>query len=299
MKKHAYLLMAVPALVLYSMFVAYPFLSSIGLSLFDWPGIGPKKFIGLENYRTILSGYMKPEFVRSITHNAQFFFWSWVLAIVPGLFFAFCLFAGLKGTKVLKVVFFFPNVLAIVVVGFLFSMLLNPQWGLINALLRAIGLKAWAKPWLGDLKLAFPTIIAVTAWKGLGFYTLIFLAAMLGISKDEIEAARLDGASEPRICWSVILPHLVPTVLTLSILKFIWTFNIFDIVYAMEGAQGGPAGATDVLGTLFYRIAFGGLGSSQVGMGLGAAVVTIIFAVVFPVSVLYVAILDKRMEGLD
>jgi len=299
MKKHAYLLMALPALILYTMFVAYPFVSSIVLSVYDWPGIGPKKFIGLDNYKTILFGYMKPEFVRSITHNAQFFFWSWLLAIVPGLFYAFLLFANLKGTNVLKIVYFFPNVLAIVVVGFLFSMLLNPQWGLVNALLRAVGLKSWAKPWLGDLKLAFPSIIVVTAWRGLGFYILVFLAAMMGISRDEIEAARLDGASEFRIGRSVILPHLMPTVLTLSILKFIWTFNIFDIVYAMEGAQGGPAGRTDVLGTLFYRIAFGGLGSSQVGMGLGAAVVTIIFAVVFPVSVLYVAILDRRMEGLD
>jgi raffinose/stachyose/melibiose transport system permease protein len=298
-KKHAYLLMALPAVILYSMFVAYPFVSSIILSVFDWPGIGPKKFIGLGNYATILTGYMKPEFVRSITHNAQFFFWSWLLAIGPGLLFAFCLFAGLKGTNTLKIVFFFPNVLAVIVVGFLFSMLLNPQWGLINAMFRLVGLKAWAKPWLGDMKLAFPVIIVVTAWKGLGFYILVFLAAMMGINKDEIEAARLDGASEFSIGWNVILPHLMPTVLTLSILKFIWTFNIFDIVYAMEGAQGGPAGTTDVLGTLFYRIAFGGLGSSQVGMGLGAAVVAIIFAVVFPVSVLYVYILDKRMEGLD
>jgi raffinose/stachyose/melibiose transport system permease protein len=296
-KKNLYLLMALPAFLIYTMFVAYPFVSSIVLSLFDWPGIGPKRFIGLENYATILTGFMKPEFVRSVTHNAVFFVWSWALAILPGLAFAFLLFAGLKGTNVLKVVFFFPNVLAVVVVGFLFSLLLNPQWGPINNLLRAVGLKAWAKPWLGEIKYAFPAIIAVTAWRGLGFYILVFLAAMMGISKDEIEAARLDGASEWRIGRSVIIPHLLPTVVTLSILKFIWVFNIFDIVYAMEGSQGGPVGSTDVLGTLFYRIAFGGLGSTQVGMGLGAAVVTVIFAIVFPVSVLYVFILDRRMEG--
>jgi len=88
----------------------------------------------------------------------------------------------------------------------------------------------------------------------------------------------------------------MPIIATTSMLKFIWTFNIFDIVYAMEGSQGGPAGTTDVLGTLFYRIAFGGLGSSQVGMGLGASVVTLIFMVVFPVSVFYVFVVDKRVE---
>lgn len=297
MKKNSYLLMVVPAVLLYTVFVAYPFISSMFLSLFDWPGIGPKKYIGLANYKTILFGYMKPEFIRSITHNAEFFVWSWILSIIPGLFFAFCLYAGLKGTNLFKVIFFFPNVISVVVVGFLFSLLLNPQWGLINALLKVVGLKAWAKPWLGEIKYAFPTIIGVTQWRGLGFYILVFLAAMIGVNKDEIEAARLDGASEFRIGRSIIAPHLLPTIMTLTILKFIWTFNIFDIVYAMEGSQGGPAGSTDVLGTLFYRIAFGGLGSSEVGMGLGAAVVTIIFAVVFPVSLLYVFIIDRRMEG--
>lgn len=295
MKKNAYLLMVLPAVILYTVFVAYPFISSIFLSFYDWPGVGPKKFIGLGNYRMILTGFMKPEFFGAITHNAIFFVWSWILAIVPGLFFAFCLFAGLRGTNAFKVIFFFPNVLAVVVVGFLFSLLLNPQWGLINALLRVLGLGAWAKPWLGETKYAFPTIIVVTAWRGLGFYILVFLAAMTSVSRDEIEAARLDGASEARICWSVLMPHLTPSIVTCSILKFIWTFNIFDIVYAMEGSQGGPNYSTDVLGTLFYRMAFGGLGSSVVGMGLGATVVTLIFAVIFPVSVLYVFILDKRM----
>lgn len=296
MKKNAYLLMLVPAVLLYTVFVAYPFLSSIILSLYDWPGIGPKKFIGLDNYKTILLGYMQPEFLRSVTHNALFFVWSWLLSIVPGLFFAFCLYVQLKGTNVFKVIFFFPNVISIVVVGFLFSLLLNPQWGLINALLRVVGLKAWAKPWLGEIKYAFPAIIGVTQWRGLGFYILVFLAAMMSVNKDEIEAARLDGASEFSIATKIIVPHLMPTIMTVTILKFIWSFNIFDIVYAMEGSQGGPAGSTDVLGTLFYRIAFGGLGSSGVGMGLGAAVVTIIFAVVFPVSLLYVFIIDRRME---
>ena len=80
-------------------------------------------------------------------------------------------------------------------------------------------------------------------------------------------------------------------------LKVIWSFNVFDIVFAMTGAQAGPAGSTDVLGTLFYRIAFGGLGSSDVGMGLGATVVTLIFAIVLPVSILYVFMLERRTEA--
>jgi len=295
-QKRSYLLMLLPAVALYTVFVAYPFISSLSLSFFNWPGIGPKKFIGLENYRNVLSGYMSTEFYRALGHNIYFFVWSLILSVVPGLFFAFLLSADMKGTKWLKVIYFFPNTLAIVVVGFLWGLLLNPQWGLVNQLFKAVGLTSLARPWLGDTRTALPTIIFVTAWRGLGFYILVYLAAILGIDREMTEAARIDGASELQIAWRIILPHLLPIIATTSMLKFIWTFNIFDIVYAMEGTQGGPAGSTDVLGTLFYRIAFGGLGSSQVGMGLGATVVTLIFAIVFPVSIFYVFIVEKRVE---
>lgn len=94
-----------------------------------------------------------------------------------------------------------------------------------------------------------------------------------------------------------MLPQILPLVGTLTMLKVIWSFNVFDIIFAMEGAQAGPAGASDVLGTLFYRIAFGGLGASQIGMGLGATVVTLIFLLVFPVSIVYVYTVDRRAAG--
>ena len=295
-RKYSFLWMLFPALLLYTVFIAYPFFSSLGLSFYDWPGIGPKKFIGLSNYKNILSGFMAPEFYRALGHNIVFFIWSLILSVVPGLFFAFLLSADIKGTKFLKVIYFFPNTLAIVVVGFLWGLLLNPQWGLVNQLFRVLGLGFLAKPWLGNTSTALPTIIFVTAWRGLGFYILVYLAAILGIDREMTEAARIDGATEMQIAGRIILPHLLPIIATTSMLKFIWTFNIFDIVYAMEGTQGGPAGSTDVLGTLFYRIAFGGLGSSQVGMGLGATVVTLIFLLVFPVSIFYVFIVEKRVE---
>jgi raffinose/stachyose/melibiose transport system permease protein len=288
--------MLFPAVALYTLFVAYPFVSSLALSFYDWPGIGPKTWVGFQNYSNVLTGFMSAEFYRAFWHNVVFFVWSLILSVVPGLFFAFLLAAAMKGTGWLKVVFFFPNTLSIVVVGFLWSLLLNPQWGLVNQLFKAAGLGFLARPWLGDIKLALPTIIAVTAWRGLGFYVLVYLAAIIGVEREEAEAARIDGATEIQIALRIVLPHLLPIIATTSILKFIWTFNIFDIVYAMEGTQGGPAGSTDVLGTLFYRIAFGGLGSSQTGMGLGATVVTLIFLVVFPVSLLYVFVLERRVE---
>jgi len=295
-KTYGFLLMLLPAVFLYTAFIAYPFVYSLFLSLFKWPGIGPKIFVGLDNYKNVLTGFMSREFYRALSHNGYFFVLSWTLSIFPGLILALCLSVGLKGTNTFKTIYFIPNTLSIVIVGFLWGLLLNPQWGMVNQFLKLIGLEVLAKPWLGDTKLALPTIITVTAWRGMGFYVLVFLAGIVGINREMLEAGRIDGASELQIIFRIIIPQLLPIVATLTILKFIWSFNIFDIVFAMEGTTGGPAGSTDVLGTLFYRIAFGGLGSSQVGMGLGATVVTMIFLIVFPVSIFYVFILERRVE---
>ncbi len=293
-QKHNYLILIIPALLLYTVFIAYPFFSSLFLSFFKWPGIGPKIFVGLDNYKNVLTGYMSREFYRALGHNFYFFFLNWVLSVVPGMILAFSLAAGLRGSDFFKTLFFIPNTLSIIIVGFLWALLLNPQWGMINQVLKSVGLDSLAKAWLGDTKLALPTIIVITGWRGMGFYVLTFLAAIVGIDRSMLEAGRIDGATESQMLFRLILPQMVPIITTITILKIIWSFNIFDIVYAMEGTQGGPAGSTDVLGTLFYRIAFGGLGSSQVGMGLGATVVTLIFFIVFPVSVLYIYIVEKR-----
>lgn len=296
-KRFSFLWMLLPAFILYTGIIAYPFFYSLVLSLFKWPGVGPKIFVGLANYVNVLTGFMSREFYRALWHNFYFFGLSWIFNIIPGIFIAIFLAAGLRGTNFFKTLYFVPNTLSIVIVGFLWGLLLNPQWGMVNQLLRLIGLDFLAKPWLGDTKLALPTIIAVTAWRSMGFYILVFLAAILGLNREMLEAGRIDGASETQLIVRIIIPQLMPVVITLSILKFIWSFNVFDIVYAMEGSQAGPAGASDVLGTLFYRIAFGGLGSTQVGMGLGATVVTLIFLMVFPVSILYVALAEKRAAG--
>ena len=184
--------------------------------------------------------------------------------------------------------FFIPNTLSVVIVGFLWNLLLNPQWGALDQLLRAMHLDALARPWLGDPVLALPSIVAVGAWARMGFPILVFLAAILDIPSDLLEAARIDGATEWGVIRHIVLPLLRPVILTLIALDFIGAFNAFELIFAMEGQAGGPFLATDVLGTFFYRIAFGGMGATFTGMGLGAAVATIMFLVVLPVSVLVI-----------
>ena len=286
--------MLAPLAVVYTVFIAYPFFSSLVLSFFEWPGIGPKTYIGLDNFRNVLAGFMRREFFRAFRHNIIFFLLSWVLSILPGDRLALCLYPVVKGSSFFKTVFFIPNTVSIIIVGFLWGLLLNPQWGAVNRFLAVFGIQG--PPWLGDTKLALPTIIAVSCWRSMGFYILTFLAAILGVDRSMIEAAGVDGAKISTVAVKIITPQIYPLIGTLTILLLIWNFNIFDIVFAMEGAQGGPAGSTDVLGTLFYRIAFGGLGSSNIGMGLGASVVTLIFLIVFPFSILYIMTVEKRSK---
>lgn len=287
-RKYSFLLMLLPAFLLYTLFVAYPFISSLSLSFFQWSGVGDKTFVGLANYQQVLFGSMQVEFFRALGHNVFFFVFSLALELIIGLALALILASRLRGHRFFETLFFLPNTLSIIVVGFLWGLLLNPQNGFVNRFFDAIGLSMLSQPWLGDTSLALPTVVAISSWRAMGFYILVLLAALLNIPKELYEAADIDGASFWDKTTRISLPLLLPTMGTLTILHFIWSFNVFDIVYATEGAQGGPAHSTDVLGTLFYRIAFGGLGASYVDMGLGATVITLMFLLIFPISLFYV-----------
>lgn len=287
-------LFIIPGVLLYTIFVVYAFGFSLSLSFFSWSGVGPKIFVGLQNYQKALVGTYSTEFFGALSHNVYFFVLVTILELGLGFLLALALATQLRGYRVFQTIVFIPNVVSLVMVGFIWGMLLHPQMGLINQFLRSVGLGDFAKPWLGDHKIALTVIILVNVWRNAGFYILVLLAAILNIPPEFFEAAYIDGATNLKITWHIVLPLVKPTFQILTILLFIWSFNTFDLIYALEGVQAGPFRSTDVLGTLFYRTAFGGLGSSCMDMGLGATVVTFIFAIVFPVSILYVYLLERR-----
>lgn len=288
------LLFVVPALVLYSLFVVYPLFDSLILSFYSWRGVGPKIFVGLKNFREMFFGEFSKEVFNAFFHNIYFFIVASSLELGLGFLIAFLLASKLAGAKVFRTVVYMPNMIPLVIVGFMWNLFLNPQIGLVNSFLKLVGLKNLARPWLGDPTTALMSIILVNTWRHLGFYVLVILAAMLNISPDLIEAAYIDGASNWKIASKIVFPLVIPTFRTLLILLFIGSFNVFDMVYAMTGVQAGPFRRTDVLGTVFYRTAFGGLGSAYIDMGLGAAVTVFIFAIVMPLSILYVFLVERR-----
>jgi raffinose/stachyose/melibiose transport system permease protein len=292
------LLFVLPALVLYTIFVVYPIGYSFNLSFFSWPGVGEKTFVGFDNFRNILSGAYSEEFFNAVGHSFTFFIANSVFELGLAFIIAVALTSKIWGKRFFQTMVYLPNVISMVLVGFIWSMILNPQWGLLNSFLELIGLENLAQPWLGQPETALPTVIMVNVWRNIGFYILVFMAAILNIPKELFEAAYIDGAKNHHIISKIIFPLVIPNMQTLAILIFIWSFNIFDVVYALEGVQAGPFRSTDVLGTLFYRTAFGGLGSSAQDYGLGAAVAVIIFIMVIPLSMVYANILDKRSRRL-
>lgn len=271
-----------PGLLLYGVFMAYPLISSMAYSLFEWDGLVRKGFIALANFQTLLSQWPYHErFWGAVGHNTLFFLLTLALQTLIGLPLAALLSRKWPGFSWFQTAYFLPYTLSMVVVGFLWLLLLNPTFGAVAQGLKVLGLSSWVQPWLGQTSTALITVILVNAWHWLGFPILVFLAGVQGIPREYYEAALVDGASELQSFFRITLPLLVPTLGMMTILTFIWDFNAFELVFVMQGASGSPAYSSDLLATFFYRTAFGdpttGGEPGQIGLASSIAVMMLIF----------------------
>lgn len=288
-----------PATLLYVVFIVYPFVSSIRYSLYNWNGVGPlTDFIGLKNYSYILFSHdFSNQFWRALYHNFYFFILSMILTTVFGLGLAYLLVRiHERPSRFLQTIYFIPMVVPPIVIAYLWAMYLEPNDGAIPVVIKALHLTFIDSAFLGNEQLALPTIAVITAWAGMGFPILIFIASLIGVPDELIEAAKIDGARDFRIFWSVIFPIIKPTFLTITTLNFVGAFGAFDFIFIMEGTQAGPNYATDVIGTLFYRTAFGGFGTTAQGVGLATALAVVGFLVVMIASAILVK-MQKRASA--
>lgn len=274
-------LFLVPALAFYLAFMAFPLLNSIRLSFFTGPGLSPSQFAGLANYRALfLPGRVRDAFLNALGNTVTFFLVHMAVQNTLGLLFAELLSRRFVGRTAFRAIVFLPATLSVIVAGFLWTLLLNPRWGAVNVVLEKAGLGSLARPWLGDPTWALPSIALVSSWQNVGLPTIIFMAGLLMISDDLLEAAALDGASRWRTFWSIKLPLLRPVIGIVTILTFVGNFTAFDIVFAMAGSRGEPAYSTDLLATYFYRTGISGEPpTGQPNAGLGAAIATVTFLI--------------------
>lgn len=271
----------IPALVLYVVFMAFPLVDSIRISFFTFDSAAHKNiFIGLKNYIDLFTNSEYSLRFWSAFKNTWYFFLIHMIAQnCLAIIFALLLTSkDFRASRFYQTIIFLPVTFAVLITGYLWKLLLNPQWGAFAALLNMAGLGSMIKPWLGDEHTALTAVGLVSAWQWMGIPTMMFYAALQTIPYDVIEAAEIAGANMWQKVTRIKIPMILPVIGIVAILTFVNNFNAFDVIFAMENANGAPQYSTDIMGTLFYRI--GIAGQHPVGIpnpGLGAAIATVTF----------------------
>ncbi|WP_042146714.1 carbohydrate ABC transporter permease [Paucisalibacillus sp. EB02] len=294
LRKNMVHLFLLPAAVLYGVFQLYPLISAALNSFYSFNGFDRDQFIGLKNFIVLFTEEpYKGTFFNAFKHNWIYFFVTVFTQLVISLFLALIIHSKIKGKEIFKSIFFLPKLLSVIVIGFLFSLVLNPTRGALNNLLEAIGLEELTRPWLGSMDTALFSVIFVDSWASIGFSMLIFLAGLQAIESEIFEAAKIDGANWFTVLRKITIPMLGPSLLVMSVLVFIGSFETFEYVYAMQGSSGGPYYSTDVLTTFFYRLAFGTTDGGQ-SIGLGSAIAVILFIIIGLATTLMLLIFRRK-----
>ena len=274
-----------PALAIYLLFAVVPLATSIVMSFFD-TGKSGNVFIGLGNYIYL---YTQPvvsaRFWNALINNFKYFAIHVIVEVPMALLLAALLTSGAlrRSEGVYRTLLFIPATLSVVIVGFIWRLIINPLWGIVGF------------PLLGMQATALPTISLMSVWQYVGIPMVFLYSALIAVPNDLVEAARLDGAGPWQTFWGIKFPLIVPQFGLIVILTFIWTFNGFDLIFALNGSAPGPNYSTDILGTYFYRTFFGS--SGQVAdLDLGAAVASVIFTLMLLVTAAYFWFIQRRLK---
>lgn len=248
-RKYYPLYFAVPGLLIFSVFYIFSIVGGFIFSFTDWSiyNFETPGFIGIENFKDLFASI---SFLPALGNTFLFAVVTTILKVGIAVIFALLLNRAFKGRNFFRAVIFLPCTIGALVIGYVFTFILQPDTGILNAALRTIGLDGLALNWLGDPNIAIYTVCAVESWMWIGFNTAIILAGLQSISSDVYEAARIDGASAWQTTRFITLPLVVPSINTTITLCVIGGFNIFDIVMSMT--NGGPNGATQVISKLSY-----------------------------------------------
>ena len=278
-----------PALLIFTLFVIAPILSSVGLSLTDWNGIAPTTHnVGLANYQRLLRD---ADFWPALWHTLIFATAVMVIQNVIGLVLALCLQRFTRGATLLRVLFLIPMLLSSIAIGYIWSYLFQPLFGGLNTVLVNLHLGGWQQDWLGNPHLALGSIIAANCWQWAGYSMIIFLARLQLIPEDLYEAAEVDGVSAWQRFRHITFPLLAPAITVNFLLTLVGSLRIFDIIYVMTG--GGPNRATETIVVKIYNDAFV---NSQFGYSTAASV--IFFVIVLGISIGTLVILRRREVAL-
>lgn len=248
-KKYYPLQFAIPGLIIFTVFYVLSIVGGFIFSFTDWSiyNFDSPGFIGFSNFKDL---FASQSFLPALGHTFLFVIVTTVLKVGIGLVFALLLNRAFRGRNFFRAIIFLPCTIGALVIGYVFTFILQPDTGILNEALRSIGLESLAMNWLGNTNIVLYVVCSVESWMWIGFNTAIILAGLQSISGDVYEAARIDGASSWQTTKSITLPLVTPSINTTITLCVIGGFNIFDIVMSMT--NGGPNGATQVISKLSY-----------------------------------------------
>lgn len=266
-----------PSLLVMVLLIVYPMLYGVYLSFYNTNLVNKWKFVGLKYY---IEAFTKPEFYTSVL--LTFLFMILVVAghFLIGFILASVLNKSFPGRTIFRVIFMLPWLFPETVIALLFTWIMNPMYGILNSILKSLGIISSNIFWLGSASLAFPAVVAVCIWKGYPLVMTMILSGLQSISSDLYEAAMIDGANKWQQFLHVTVPGLKPVMTTTIILDSVWWFKQYTLVYTMTG--GGPGTATNLISLNIYGTAF-----NDLRFGKAAAWGIVVFAICYLISKLY------------
>lgn len=278
--------MMLPSILVYSVYIMLPIVIAVYYSLTKYSGIGKPKFIGLLNYERMLEDRV---FWISFRNTMVMFLIAFSLLLTASFLLALLLNSKLKCADLSKSFIFSPAIIAPIIVGIVWVYILDPNIGIINSILDAIGASGWKQKWIGGEKLSPYSIAIIYFWQQLGYLTTIFIAGLKMIPEDILEAAKIDGASSSQKVRYITIPMMKTTISTVAVLIITGVFKIFEIVQQTTG--GGPNHLSETLVTYSYTQTFD---SSNYGYGMSLATVTCIISLV--ITGIYSVLTRERKE---
>lgn len=276
-----------PSLIILSVFVFWPIVQSLVLSLQKWQfGVADPPWVGLENFARL---FADRRFWGALRNTLNYTLVTVPIGLLLSLLLALALNEKLPGRALLRSAFFLPVIASLAIVAIVWKFLLNPDIGLLAYWLKQLGIPT--NNWLRDVRYAMPAVMMVAIWKSLGFNMVIFLAGLQGISETYYEAAKVDGANRWQRFRFVTLPLLRPTLIFVLVISVIGSFQVFDQVYVMT-PRGGPLFSTETLVTYIYY-----QGVELIDISYAASIGVVLFFIVFVLTLIQLRVL--RFRELD
>ena len=276
-----------PGILMFIVYVIYPIFQSIGISFYEWDGLGAKNYVGLQNYKDLLAD---DSFSTSLKNNVIWLI-LYLLAIPAGLAVALFLNQTVSGIRLYKSLFFFPFVISQVVVGLIFTWFYAPGFGILPHIINFFTGTPVAI--LADDRWATYGVIAAGLWPQTAYCMILYLTGLNNISPDQVEAARMDNAKGWSMLWHIIIPQLRPATFIALVVTVIGALRSFDLISVMT--VGGPFGSTRVLSYFMYEQSLSEYGTA---MGYGAAIAVVLFAIMLVfISLFIVRMLSQERNA--